>query len=78
GEALAPGCEPLFTPLCEAPAENDEELLDDYVLTPDRLTADRLGRCLSDQVASGLVNPVFAGAATIGVGVPALTSAIAT
>ncbi|NKL83253.1 elongation factor G [Rhizobium leguminosarum] len=77
-EALAPGCEPLFTPLCEALAENDEALLDDYVLTPDRLTADRLGRCLSDQVASGLVHPVFAGAATIGVGVPALTSAIAT
>ncbi|MBB4441122.1 MULTISPECIES: elongation factor G [Rhizobium] len=77
-EALAPGCEPLFTPLCEALAENDEALLDDYVLALDRLTADRLGRCLTDQVASGLVHPVFAGAATIGVGVPALTSAIAT
>ncbi|MGO8080226.1 GTP-binding protein [Rhizobium leguminosarum] len=77
-EALAPGCEPLFTPLCEALAENDEALLADYVLTPDRLTVDRLGRCLSDQVAGGLVHPVFAGAATIGVGVPALTSAIAT
>ncbi|WP_432431556.1 GTP-binding protein [Rhizobium leguminosarum] len=77
-EALAPGCEPLFTPLCEALAENDEALLDDFVLTPDRLTADRLGRCLSDQVASGLVHPVFAGAATTGVGVSALTSAIAT
>ncbi|TAV90270.1 elongation factor G [Rhizobium leguminosarum] len=77
-EALAPGCETLFTPLCEALAENDEALLDDYVLAPDRLTADRLGRCLTDQVASGLVHPVFAGAATIGVGVPALTSAIAT
>ncbi|MGO7180235.1 GTP-binding protein [Rhizobium brockwellii] len=77
-EALAPGCEPLFTPLCEALAENDEVLLDDYVLTPDRLTADRLGRCLTDQVASGLVHPVFAGAATTGVGVQALTSAIAT
>ncbi|NKK98393.1 GTP-binding protein [Rhizobium leguminosarum bv. viciae] len=77
-EALAPGCEPLFTPLCEALAENDEALLDDYVLAPDRLTADRLGRCLTDQVASGLVHPVFAGAATTGVGVPALTSAIAT
>ncbi|MGO7869408.1 GTP-binding protein [Rhizobium leguminosarum] len=77
-EAVAPGCEPLFTPLCEALAENDEALLDDYVLAPDRLTADRLGRCLSDQVASGLVHPVFAGAATTGVGVPAVTSAIAT
>ncbi|MGO7332194.1 GTP-binding protein [Rhizobium leguminosarum] len=76
--ALALGCEPLFTPLCEALAENDEALLDDYVLAPDRLTADRLGRCLSDQVARGLVHPVFAGAATTGVGVPALTSAIAT
>ncbi|MGR9176616.1 GTP-binding protein [Rhizobium leguminosarum] len=77
-EALAPGCEPLFTPLCEALAETDETLLDDYVLAPDRLTADRLGRCLTRQVASGLVHPVFAGAATTGVGVPALTSAIAT
>lgn len=77
-EALAPGCEPLLTPLCEALAENDEALLDDYVLTPDRLTADRLERCLIDQVASGLVHPVFAGAATTGVGVPALISAIAT
>ncbi|MBY5768911.1 translation factor GTPase family protein [Rhizobium laguerreae] len=77
-EALAHGCEPLFTPLCEALAENDEALLDDYVLAPDRLTADRLGRCLIDQVASGLVHPVFAGVATTGVGVPALTSAIAT
>ncbi|MBA1347556.1 translation factor GTPase family protein [Rhizobium sp. WYCCWR 11146] len=77
-EALAPGCEPLFTPLSEALAENDEALLDDYVLTPDRLTADRLERCLIDQVASSLVHPVFAGAATTGVGVPALTSAMAT
>ncbi|RXT23921.1 GTP-binding protein [Rhizobium leguminosarum] len=76
--ALVHGCEPLFTPLCEALAENDEALLDDYILTPDRLTADRLGRCLTDQVARGLVHPVFAGAATTGVGVPALTSAIAT
>ncbi|MGO8140915.1 hypothetical protein AB9F34_33095, partial [Rhizobium leguminosarum] len=52
-EAVSPGREPLFTPLCEALAENYEALLDDYVLAPDRLTADRLGRCLTDQVDIG-------------------------
>ncbi|EJT04901.1 TetM/TetW/TetO/TetS family tetracycline resistance ribosomal protection protein [Rhizobium sp. CCGE 510] len=77
-EALATGEEPLFSALCEALGENDEALLDDYVLAPERLTAERLGCCLADQVARGLVHPVFAGAAMTGAGVPALTSAIAT
>ncbi|MBB4234310.1 elongation factor G [Rhizobium esperanzae] len=77
-EALAPRDEPLFSALCETLGENDEALLDDYVLAPDRLTRERLGRSLADQVARGLVHPVFAGAAMTGVGVPALTSAIAT
>nr|WP_064249559.1 TetM/TetW/TetO/TetS family tetracycline resistance ribosomal protection protein [Rhizobium leguminosarum]OAP90469.1 GTP-binding protein [Rhizobium leguminosarum] len=77
-ETLALGDEPLFSALCETLGENDEALLDDYVLAPDWLTEERLGRCLADQVASGLVHPVFAGAAMTGVGIPALASAIAT
>ncbi|NNH56233.1 TetM/TetW/TetO/TetS family tetracycline resistance ribosomal protection protein [Rhizobium laguerreae] len=77
-ETLALGDEPLFSVLCETLGENDEALLDDYVLAPDWLTEERLGRCLADQVASGLVHPVFAGAAMTGVGIPALASAIAT
>ncbi|TAZ75873.1 TetM/TetW/TetO/TetS family tetracycline resistance ribosomal protection protein, partial [Rhizobium ruizarguesonis] len=76
-ETLALGDEPLFSALCETLGENDEALLDDYVLAPDWLTEERLGRCLADQVASGLVHPVFAGAAMTGVGIPALASAIA-
>lgn len=77
-ETLAPRDEPLFSALCETLGENDEALLDDYVLAPERLTEERLRRCLTDQVASGLVHPVFAGAAMTGVGIPALASAIAT
>jgi len=77
-EELDLGCEPLFTALCEALAENDDALLSDYLLKPNRLTGERLGRCLADQVAEGLVHPAFAGAAMTGVGVPALASAIAT
>ncbi|MBX5184802.1 TetM/TetW/TetO/TetS family tetracycline resistance ribosomal protection protein [Rhizobium sp. NZLR5] len=77
-EALAPGDEPLFSALCEALGENDQALLDDYVLAPERLTTERLRRSLADQVARGLVNPVFAGAAMTGAGLPALSSAIAT
>lgn len=77
-EALDPGREPLFTPLCEALAENDDVLLNDYLQAPDRLTGERLGRTLADQIAASLVHPAFAGAATTGVGVPALASAIAT
>ena len=76
-EALDPGCEPLFTALCETLAENDDALLSDYLLAPDRVTGERLGRCLADQVGEGLVHPAFAGAAMTGVGVPALASAIA-
>ncbi|MBB4477675.1 GTP-binding protein [Rhizobium etli] len=76
-EPLDPGSEPLFSTLCEALGENDEALLDDYVLAPERLTEERLGPALADQVARGLVHPVFAGAAMTGAGVPALASAIA-
>ncbi|MBY5536973.1 TetM/TetW/TetO/TetS family tetracycline resistance ribosomal protection protein [Rhizobium leguminosarum] len=77
-EALAPGREPLFSALCEALGENDEPLLEDYVLAPERLTEERLGRSLAGQVARGLVHPVFAGAAMTGVGIAALAMAIAT
>lgn len=59
-EALAPRDEPLFSALCEALGENDEALLDDYVLRPDQLTEERLGRSLAYQVARGLLHPVFA------------------
>ncbi|WP_049733560.1 elongation factor G [Rhizobium ecuadorense] len=76
-EALDPGREPLFSALCEALGENDEALLDDYVLAPERLTRERLSRALADQAARSLVHPVFAGAAMTGAGVPALASAIA-
>ncbi|MDR9772589.1 TetM/TetW/TetO/TetS family tetracycline resistance ribosomal protection protein [Rhizobium hidalgonense] len=77
-EALVARDEPLFSVLCEVLGENDEALLDDYVLASDRLTGERLRRSLADQVARGLVHPVFAGAAMTGVGIPALASAIAT
>ncbi|QRM38938.1 TetM/TetW/TetO/TetS family tetracycline resistance ribosomal protection protein [Rhizobium rhizogenes] len=77
-EARDLGGEPVFTALCETLAENDDTLLGDYVQAPDRLTIERLGRSLADQVAKGLVHPAFAGAAMTGVGVPALASAIAT
>ncbi|MEZ2129430.1 MULTISPECIES: GTP-binding protein [unclassified Sinorhizobium] len=72
------GHEPYFSILCEALAENDEALLDDYVLIPDRLTTERLGHALADQVAKGLVHPALAGVAMTGLGVPALISAIET
>jgi ribosomal protection tetracycline resistance protein len=77
-EAYDLGSEPLFTGLCETLAENDDVLLRDYVVAPDCLSRETLARSLADQVAKGLVHPVFGGAATTGVGVPALMSAIAT
>ena len=71
------GSEPLFTGLCETLTENDDVLLGDYVLAPNCLSRETLARSRADQVAKGLVHPVFGGAATTGVGVPALMSAIA-
>lgn len=76
--ALDPVSEPLFTPLCETLAENDDALLGDYLQSPDRLTANRLECALRKQIAVGMIQPAFAGAAMTGVGVPALASAIAT
>lgn len=75
---LDPVSEPLFTPLCETLAENDDALLGDYLQSPDRLTANRLECALRKQIAVGMIQPAFAGAAMTGVGVPALASAIAT
>ncbi|WP_454700649.1 GTP-binding protein [Agrobacterium burrii] len=68
--------EPFFSILCETLAENDDELLRDYLLTPDRVEADRLMRSLTHQTACGAVHPAFAGAAMTGAGLPALISAI--
>jgi ribosomal protection tetracycline resistance protein len=62
--------------LRETLAENDEALLSDYVMAPQRLTSARLQDALAGQVAKGLVHPAFAGSATTGIGVPALTEAI--
>ncbi len=68
--------EPFFSVLCETLAENDEELLRDYLLTPDCVGAERLLQSLAHQTAYGLVHPAFAGAAITGAGLPALISAI--
>ncbi len=64
--------------LCETLAENDEALLSDYVMAPHLVTPARLKAILAGQVANGLVQPTFAGSATTGIGVPALTEAIET
>lgn len=77
-KALDPGSEPLFATLCETLAENDDELLRDYLQAPHRLNRERLDHALRDQVSRGLVQPVFAGAAVTGIGLSALMSAIAT
>ncbi|CDZ57213.1 GTP-binding protein [Neorhizobium galegae] len=77
-ETPDPLADPFFTVLTETLADNDDALLRDYVTAPDRLTAERLGNSLVDQVARGLVHPAFAGAAMTGAGLSALTSAIAT
>ena len=68
--------EPHLSALCEALAASDEAIMDDYVLSPGRLTAQRLRCALADQVTRGLVHPAFAGMAMSGVGIPALISAI--
>ncbi|MCJ9752420.1 TetM/TetW/TetO/TetS family tetracycline resistance ribosomal protection protein [Neorhizobium sp. BETTINA12A] len=77
-ETLDPLTEPFFTVLSETLAENDDAVLSDYVAAPDRLTEERLGRSLADQVSRGLMHPAFAGAAMTGVGLSALSSAITT
>lgn len=77
-EAVDIGREPHLAVLCEALAAGDEGMMDDYILSPGRLTAQRLERALANQVSRGLVHPAFAGVAMTGIGVPALISAIET
>ncbi|UGX87043.1 elongation factor G [Phyllobacterium meliloti] len=67
----------FFKTLCETLAENDDALLADYVLAPERLIAERLEHAFSDQIAKGWLHPVFGGAATTGIGISALMAAIA-
>ena len=69
-------CEPFFSVLCEILAENDDELLRDYLLTSGDIEPEKLMLSLSHQTARGLVHPAFAGAAMTGAGLPALISAI--
>ncbi|NLS15188.1 TetM/TetW/TetO/TetS family tetracycline resistance ribosomal protection protein [Rhizobium sp. P40RR-XXII] len=77
-EAADIGADPHFSRLCEVLTVNDEALLADYVLHPERLTRQRLEPLLVDQVARALIHPAFAGAATRGLGIPTLISAIET
>ncbi|RAX40025.1 elongation factor G [Rhizobium tropici] len=77
-EAADIGSDPHFSHLCEALTVNDDAMLADYVLHPERLTRQRLERALVDQVAKSLIHPAFAGAATRGLGTPTLISAIET
>ncbi|PST19803.1 GTP-binding protein [Rhizobium sp. JAB6] len=72
------GSDPHFSRFCEALSVNDELLLEDYVLASERLTPQRLEQALADQVAKSLIHPAFAGAATRGLGIPALISAVQT
>ncbi|MDR6189374.1 TetM/TetW/TetO/TetS family tetracycline resistance ribosomal protection protein [Agrobacterium pusense] len=67
---------PFFTSLSEILAENDENLLHDYLARPDLVDSERLSHSLRQQTACGLVHPVFAGAAMTGVGLSDLISAI--
>ena len=77
-EAADIGSDPHFSRLCEALSINDEALLEDYVLASEHLTRQRLEQALADQVAKSLIHPAFAGAATRGLGISALMSAIET
>lgn len=70
--------EPHLSAFCEALAAGDEGIMDDYVLSPGRLTMPRLERAMADQIARGLVHPAFAGVAMSGAGISTLISAIKT
>lgn len=72
------GSDPYFSRVCEALSINDELFLEDYVLAPERLTRQRLEQALVDQVGKSLIHPAFAGAATRGLGIPTLISAVQT
>lgn len=70
--------EPFGGLLREALAENDDAVLQDYLLAPERLTTQRMHDALAEQVGRGQLHPAFAGSAATGVGLAALTAAIET
>jgi len=70
--------DPGFSALCEMLTVNDDCLLRDFVAAPERLTPARLAKAFSDQVATGLIHPVYCGVAMTGTGVSELLSAIET
>ena len=76
--ALDFGADPQRQALLDLLVENDEKLLDDFVLAPDRLTEPRLRQALADQAGRGLIHPAFAGSAATGAGMAALMDAIET
>lgn len=75
---LDPADDPFRALLREALAENDEALLEDYLLAPERLTVERMHQALAGQVGRGLLHPAFAGSAATGVGLSTLMEAIET
>lgn len=62
--------------LCDKLTESDDQLLAEYVTSPSSLTPQRLESELVDQIAQGLVHPVFFGSATTGAGLTALIQGI--
>ncbi|MBO9588535.1 TetM/TetW/TetO/TetS family tetracycline resistance ribosomal protection protein [Devosia sp.] len=70
--------EPSRQVLVDLLVENDDDLLDDFVLAPQGLTEQRVRHALVEQVRKGVIHPAFAGSAATGAGVDALMSAIET
>jgi ribosomal protection tetracycline resistance protein len=68
--------EPSRQLLVDVLVENDEALLEDFVMAPDRLINHTIQAAMSTQVWNSLLYPVFAGSAATGTGVPQLVSAI--
>ncbi|PPJ46731.1 GTP-binding protein [Rhizobium sp. KAs_5_22] len=68
--------DPGLSAISEALSANDEALLYDYVLAPDRISGDRLRSALAAQVAGGLLHPAYCGIAMTGEGVTDLIGAI--
>ena len=62
--------------LAELLADHDDDLLADWLDDPATVSYRRLRRALADQVARGLVHPVYAGSAVTGAGVGDLTAAV--
>ena len=68
--------DPYRETLLDLLVENDDVLLDDFVVEQSRVTEPRLRQALVDQVRQGFIYPVFAGSAATGVGIATLTGAI--